>query len=147
MFRSDVGNVPSHHCARVVKDNRCLAAFVYLKCAGKRLWLTAFTWGSGRIDLGAVSPAVFWREACGWQKPLGIRHEMWGSDRIALGAASPAVFWREACGWQKPPGIRHGSSYRRAFMNSRIFSRKKLVVFYAHLTFQLVAEGCFFYWG
>jgi hypothetical protein len=38
---------------------RSRRAFVYLKHAGKlRLWLAAFTWGSDRIDLGAMSPAV-----------------------------------------------------------------------------------------
>jgi hypothetical protein len=50
------------------------SAFVYLEHAGKqRLWLAACTWGSSHW-FGVVSPAMFWREACGRQKPPGIRH-------------------------------------------------------------------------
>jgi hypothetical protein len=36
-------------------------------------WLPAHE-AVDHIDLGVVSSAVFWREACGWQKRPGIRH-------------------------------------------------------------------------
>jgi hypothetical protein len=43
--------------------------------AGKQCFrLAVCTCGSDRIDSGPVSPAVFWWEACSWQKPPGIRH-------------------------------------------------------------------------
>jgi hypothetical protein len=60
-------------------NNGCLTARLCLfktRAGKQRLWLAAYTWGSERIDLGVVSPAVIWREVCGWQKPPGIRHDV-----------------------------------------------------------------------
>jgi hypothetical protein len=65
---------PLHACCQWKTIAAWLTAMhlcLYLKHAGKKcLRLAAFTWGSERIDLGAV----FWREACDWQKLPGIRH-------------------------------------------------------------------------
>jgi hypothetical protein len=69
IFRSEVGNESPlrTRCQQTIAVR--LPVCVYLWCTGKqRLWLAAFTWGSDCIDLGAMSPAVFWREACSWHK-------------------------------------------------------------------------------